>query len=73
MKNGAIVPESFVKMAKDLYGDDNEKAISIAEEIGNECANITYDDRCEFAVLLMECAKMIVEQHTSSLDDEETK
>lgn len=64
-----MLSEGFVKMAKKLHGDDNEVAIAIAEEIGNECANITHEDRCELAVLLMECANKVFGKHNENSAD----
>lgn len=66
-----MLPDGFVELAKKKYGNDNEKAIKIAEEIGNECGKITHDDRCELAVLLMECVMTVLGRHAEPA--EETK
>lgn len=71
MKDGEVVPEGFAQMAKKIYGDDNEDAIAIADEIGSECAKTTHDDRCELAVLLMECAKAALDRRAVSSEEKE--
>lgn len=71
VNDGEVVADAFVIFAKKIYGDDDEDAIATAEEISNECVKIAHDDRCELAVLLMECAKTVIERHASSA--EETK
>lgn len=68
MNDGEVVPEGFVQMAKKIHGEDNEQAIAIAEEISNECAQVTHDDRCELAVLLITCAKMVFERHVDGAE-----
>lgn len=64
-----MVPDGFVEFTKKKYGEDNEKAIKIAEEINNECAKITHDDRCELAVLLMECVMTVLGRHAETAEE----
>lgn len=71
MNDAGVVPDAFVKHAKDIYGETNDLAIAVAEKISIECVHISHDDRCERGFQLAECAHTVFEQHAAGTEETE--
>ncbi|XP_035776018.1 general odorant-binding protein 19d-like [Anopheles albimanus] len=58
----AFQPDGFVELSKMLMKGDEKKMV-LAKEIAADCKDVAHEDRCELAVLIMNCLKESAEKH----------
>lgn len=60
--------EGVINLASMAF-DGNPARIQVAQNVANDCADITDSDRCEAAVKIMECCKKALKSRGQSFDE----
>ncbi|XP_052863611.1 general odorant-binding protein 19d-like [Anopheles cruzii] len=67
VSNGkAFQPDGFMELSK-VFMKGDETKVEVAKEIAVDCKDVTNEDRCELALLIMNCLKDSAEKHGISL------